>query len=251
VTMAAGCRAPAVGWWPAPLPRAEGAVEMLDCPVSFPELVRSLRDVERLNALFGGRGVTLRAVSRLLAPCPRGRPAIVLDVGTGSADIPRALVRWARRTGRALRVLAVDRDGPVLRAARRAVAGYPEITLLRADAVDLPVRPGSVDVVISALTLHHLEPGPAAMALAAMDGAARVGFVVNDLVRGRLAYAAVWVATRLLAQSPMSRHDGPLSVLRAYTAEELRALGDAAGLRDLAVRRHRLRMRQCLVRVKS
>jgi ubiquinone/menaquinone biosynthesis C-methylase UbiE len=223
---------------------------MLDRPVPYSDLVRSLRDIERLNTLFGGRAVTLAAVARLLRHVPPGRVATILDVGTGSADIPRALVRRARRAGRPIRVIAVDRDGQVVRAARAALAGYPEITLLRADALDLPLAAGSVDVAISALILHHLEPGPAARALAAMDRVARIGVVVNDLARGRLAYAAVWLATRIFARSYLSRHDGPLSVLRAYTPAELRALAERAGLANIDVRHHPLRMRLSAVRLK-
>jgi SAM-dependent methyltransferase len=249
--MTASSETRAARWPSAPLARAEGALEMIDRPAPFPALVESLRELERLNGLFGGRAVTLAAVARLLRRVPPGRPTTVLDVGTGSADIPRALVRWARRAGRPVRVIAVDRDQGVLDVARAALGEYPEVTLLRADAEELPVRPESVDVVTSALTLHHLEPGPAAALLAAMDGAARIGVVVNDLARGRVAYAAVWVATRLFARSPMSRHDGPLSVRRAYTPVEVQRLVERAGLPDVAVRRHRLRMRWSAVRAKA
>jgi hypothetical protein len=238
-------------WWsPLALARAEGALELMDRPAPFAAVVANLRDLERLNGLFGGRAVTLGAVRRLILRRPADRPVTVLDVGTGSADIPRALVRWARRARRPIRVIALDHDPAVLRAARTTLAGYPEITLLRGDARELPVRPASVDVVTSALTLHHLEPGPAAAALAAMDDAARLGIVVNDLVRGRVAYAAVWLTTRLLARSPMARHDGPLSVRRAYTPAEIRGLAQRAGLAGLDIRRHRLRMRLCAVRMK-
>jgi Methyltransferase domain len=240
-----------VRWPSAALARAEGALEMMDLPAPLPALAENLRDLERLNVLFGGRAVTLGAVARLLDRVPPGRLATVVDVGTGSADIPRALVRWARRGRRPIRVIAVDRDEGVLEVARAALGEYPEIVLLRADAEQLPVRPESVDVVTSALTLHHLEPGPAASALAAMDGAARVGIAVNDLVRGRVAYAAVWVATRLFARGAMSRHDGPLSVRRAYTLAEVQALAEQAGLPGLVLRRHRLRMRWSAIRTKA
>ena len=169
-----------MGLW-APLPRAAGAVEWLDRPAPFADRARSLEDVARLNGVFGGRLITLGHVKRLLRRVPAGRTATVLDLGTGSADVPRALARWARRVGRPLRVLALDRDAATLRIARRTVRDYPEIVLLQADALALPLRPGSVDVVISALTLHHLEPAAAAAYLSAMDGAARLGFVVNDL----------------------------------------------------------------------
>jgi 2-polyprenyl-3-methyl-5-hydroxy-6-metoxy-1,4-benzoquinol methylase len=239
------------GRWPSTqLARAAGVLELMDRPAPFPALLEDLRDLERLNALFGGRALTVAAVVRLLRRLPPDRTLTVLDVGTGSADIPRALVRWARRRGRSIRVIAVDHDQAVLRVARGTLSDYPEIALLQAEAQQLPFRPGTVDVVTSALTMHHLEPGPAAAALAAMDQAARIGVAINDLARDRVAYAAVWLATRLFARSAMSRHDGPLSVLRAYTPAEVRALAERAGLGGVSVRRHRLRMRWSAVRAK-
>lgn len=233
-----------------PLPRTENAVEMLDRPVPFADRSRSLHDVARLNALFGGRSITLAHVRRVLERIPAGRAVTVLDVGTGGADIPRALVRWARRAGRRLRVFALDRDFPTLRAARRDAARYPEIALIQGDALALPVKAEAVDVVISALTLHHLEPEAAVRYLAELDAAARSGWVVNDLLRSRLAYSVVWLTTRLVTRSPMSRHDGPLSVLRAYTPAEVGALCEKAGLFDARIIPHVPFMRQCAVRVK-
>ena len=235
--------------WP-PLPRAADAVELLDLPAPAADLSQCLDDVARLNGLFGGRRVTLIHVCRMLRRVPPDRVATVLDVGTGGADVPRALVRWARRTGRRIRVYALDRDAATLEVGRRALDGYPEIALLHGDALALPFRARSIDVVISALMLHHLEPAAAAASLAAMDRTARVGFVVNDLFRSRAAHAAVWLATRLLARNRMSRHDGPLSVLRAYTPGEVRGLCARAGLADVRVRRYPALLRQCAVRVK-
>lgn len=231
----------------APLPRAAGVRELLDGPVPFRDLVRSLGDVARLNGVFGGRLVTLRHVRRLLARYPPDRPVTVLDVGTGSADIPRALVRWARRAGRSLRVIALDLDAATLAVARQATDGYGEITFVRADALALPFRPESVDLAISALTLHHLEPAAAASYLAAMDAVARAGLVVNDLARSRTALILVWLATRVLACGRLSRHDGPLSVKRAYTPDEVRGLCARAGLRHVVIRRYAPLLRYCLV----
>src|SRR5262249_28753367 len=108
-------------------------------------------------------------------------------------DIPRALVRWARRARRPIRVIALDLSGPTLEVARRTVAGYPEITLVRADALAAPFREHAVDVAISSLTLHHLEPAAATVYLEAMGAMARVGVVVNDLARSRLGWAAMWL----------------------------------------------------------
>jgi 2-polyprenyl-3-methyl-5-hydroxy-6-metoxy-1,4-benzoquinol methylase len=233
-----------------PLRRAEHAVEMLDRPAPFADLAESLADIARLNAIFGGRHITVRHVARLLADIPRDRAVTVLDVGTGGADLPRALARWARRAGRRILILALDRDAGTVAFARRAAASYPEIVLLQSDALALPVRLASIDVVISALTLHHLEPSAAVRHLTEMDAAARVGFVVNDLMRSRAAYCAVWLATRALTRNRMSRHDGPLSVLRAYTPDEVRRLSEKAGLFDVRVHRYRPLARYCAVRAK-
>jgi len=235
----------------APLPRAAGALELLDRPAPAADLAECLADVARLNGVFGGRLVTLGHVKRLLARVPADRPAVVVDLGTGGADIPRALVRWARRRRRPIRVLAVDRDEAALRVAARTIATYPEILLVQADVLALPLPPRSVDVAISALTLHHLEPAAAAACLEAMDEVARVGFVVNDLFRSRSAYALVWLATRLFARNRMSRHDGPLSVLRAYTPAELGQLCRVAAIDDVRLHRYPFLMRQCAVQVKA
>jgi hypothetical protein len=71
-----------------------------------------------------------------------------------------------------------------------------------------------------------------------MRATARLGVVINDLLRSRLTLAMVWLATRLFTRHRFARHDGPLSVRRAYSPDELRALATRAGLARLDVRRH-------------
>jgi len=99
------------------------------------------------------------------------------------------------------------------------------------------VQEGGVDVAVSALTLHHLDPDRAATMLAEMRAAARDALVVCDLLRGRVAWLSVWLTTRLLGCHPISRHDGPLSVRRAYSAAELGVLAGKARLARVTVRR--------------
>jgi methyltransferase family protein len=119
-------------------------------------------------------------------------------------------------------------------------AAYPEIRLVAADAAALPIRERGADIVTSALTLHHLEPDAAATGLREMAAAARHAVVVNDLLRTRVALGLVWLATRLLRCHPISRHDGPLSVRRAYSAAELTTLAQKAGITTLRVRAYPL-----------
>lgn len=216
--------------------RAEHALEILDRPTPAADRAASLRDVDRLNAWFGGHALTLRHVKRALASLPAGEPVSILDVGTGSGGLAVRLVRWARRSGRRVRVIALDREPSLLLA--HIGAPFPEIHLVRGDALQLPVRPGGVDLVVSSLTLHHLAPDDAAGALREMARVARRGFVVNDLWRSRAAFAVVWLTTRALGCHRISRHDGPLSVRRSYSPRELRDLAARARIPSLAVHRY-------------
>ena len=97
---------------------------------------------------------------------------------------------------------------------------------------------GDHDVVLSTLFLHHLEDEQALAWLAAL-GRARPGLLlVDDLDRTRRGLVLAWLATRLLSRSAVVHHDGPVSVERAFTAEEAAELASRAGLQGARVARH-------------
>jgi 2-polyprenyl-3-methyl-5-hydroxy-6-metoxy-1,4-benzoquinol methylase len=209
--------------------RATGAREHLDGPL--PPAVRraTLDDIDFLNAWFGGYALTLSRIRRVAARLPRERRLLLVDVGGGQGAFAIAVVRWARRRGRSVRVLVVDTDATALATARRrTAAAYPEIALVQADAAALPLR--GMDVAVATLILHHLERAAVVDCLAQMAKAASLS-VVNDLLRTRASLVLVWLATRVLRLHPVSRHDGPLSVRRAYSPAELAVLAARAGVR--------------------
>jgi 2-polyprenyl-3-methyl-5-hydroxy-6-metoxy-1,4-benzoquinol methylase len=202
--------------------------ELLDGPLPPTDLRATLDDLDWLNTWFGGYALTLTRIRRAARRLPPGQRLVVVDVGGGRGDLAVRIVRWARRAGRPVRVLVIDRDATMLALARRRTARYPEITLVCADAAALPLRRHAADVAVAALTIHHLTPDEVAAALGAMATAARV-VVVNDLLRTPASLALVWLATRALGLHPVSCHDGPMSVRRAYTADELEALARRSG----------------------
>jgi ubiquinone/menaquinone biosynthesis C-methylase UbiE len=215
--------------------REEHAREFLDAPLPAADLSASLADIERL-AVFGGHRLTVRSVARRARTLPRDRRLVVVDVGGGRGDLARHLVEWARGEHRAIRVIVVDRDPVTVALARRHCEAFPEIAVVQGDATALPLRARGVDLALSVLTLHHLDPAGATAMLAEMRTAARVAVIVNDLLRGHFSWLLVWLATRLFARHPISRHDGPLSVRRAYSIAELRALAEKAGLAPVTIR---------------
>ena len=217
--------------------RAEGAREHLDRPVAPADRDASLADIDRLNAWFGGYSLTLSALDRVLDRLPSRRVRVVV-VGGGRGDFARRLIRHARRRGRPVHVVVVDRDPDLLRTAR--LADPSMVWVVRADASALPFREVSVDAITISLTLHHMEPDAAATSLREMHAASRVAVIVNDLWRTRLSLILVWLATRVLACHPISRHDGPLSVRRAYSPDELATLAEKAAIPTPRIKRHPL-----------
>jgi ubiquinone/menaquinone biosynthesis C-methylase UbiE len=223
-----------------PLARETTRTEYLDRPgLAGPELAQSLRDIARLNRLGPTRSLLICAApfferfARLGDP----GPLRVLDLGTGGADIPVALVNWARGRRYAVRVLGLDVGPNVLACAAAATRGHPDIRLVAADALHPPVRAKSVDLALCSLTLHHLSEESVVALFRVMADVSRLGFVVSDLYRSRLAYAAAWVATRAISRNRLTRHDGPLSARRAYTKQELEQLARAAGVPEIRWRR--------------
>jgi SAM-dependent methyltransferase len=227
--------------------------ELLDDPAADPRAVdRELRDIARLNTLFGGT----RAVVRELAPFfargashkRGGAHWTLLDVGTGLGDIPRAAARTARRHGITLRLVGIERNRTAARLARGGGGGgrggggggadWDEpLAAIVADGGALPLPSRSVDVVVASQVLHHVPRATAPHWIAEFDRVARRAVVLADLRRSRLAMAGVWAACFGLAMDGVTRHDAVTSLRRGYSRLELDALLAEAGVPARA--RHR------------
>jgi SAM-dependent methyltransferase len=187
------------------------------------ELRANLREMAMLNRLPGGVAASVRAVNGLLDGQPQ--PS-VLDIGAGSGDFARRLVRE-----RPVDVLVGDSREEVLAIARRNLAHASRVSFLQADVRALPLADASVDVSHASLLLHHLDPADVVAALREMRRVARTGVVINDLRRGRIAFLLTAAPVLAYSRSRWTRHDGILSARRAYTIPEQDDLASEAGLR--------------------
>jgi SAM-dependent methyltransferase len=210
--------------------RQTGVAELMDGPVDdLDELAGNLRDIAFANAVLGGIAPVVRALRR--TPARR-----VLDVGSGLADVPLALVRDGIARGVDVHVTCLDRSPQMLALARRATGEHPALSFVHADGEALPYDDDSFDVVTCTLALHHFEPDSAQALLRELRRVARLTPIVCDLRRSALAYAASWLWSRS-SRNRLTRNDAPLSVRRAYTPDEALALAHEAGWRDAQVRR--------------
>ncbi len=221
--------------------RQATAREILDDPEgSLRDLHGNLRDLERMNRLLGGHAIVRRYLDRVLPVWKRAHPIprslMVLDVGTGGADMPAAVVEWGRRRQVPVRVVGVDRHRAVARIAATASALRPSITVIQADARSLPFREASFDVCLCNLVLHHLTRSEGVALLRRLHRLARLGFLVVDLLRCPGGYGGVWLLTRMF-RNRLTRHDGPLSVRRAMSWPEYREFAQDAGVPGITLER--------------
>ncbi len=213
---------------------ARRSEELLDDPRADADVVvASLRDIARINSLFGGAAAAAARVDEFLQSLPAGTTVSLLDVGTGAGDIPRAASRRAARRGVTLRVIGLER---ILAAAREARRGGGAAVLV-ADGGLLPFASRSVDIVLCAKVLHHLPGEAGRRLLREMDRVARRGVVVADIRRSAVAAAALWLASFPLRLHPVTRRDGVISVFRGFSGRELREICAGAGI-TVSVKRH-------------
>jgi SAM-dependent methyltransferase len=212
--------------------RLTGVEERLDGPLTDQRaLVGNLRDLARVNRHLGGARLSIAAVEEL---APGRAPISILDVGTGAADIPLALIDRGRARGRLVTATGLDSRPEVLAAAAIAqprVTATGELALHVGDGRSLPFGDASFDVVHCSMVVHHLDPAAARGLLTEMRRVARLGVVLNDLVRGRHFWLGAWLLSHLATRNTFTRGDAPLSVRRAYSVSEMTALQAAAGLR--------------------
>lgn len=205
--------------------------EWMDDPsVSFESFRSCLRELARVNALTLAHRPTLRFLDRLL---PSGwslpRPIEILDVGSGYGDLLRQIAGWARRRGIDVSLTGIDLNPFSRVAAMEATDPALGINWVTADALQhRPAR--GVDVVVSSLFAHHLTNERVIEFIQWMEENARMGWFINDLHRHPIPHRVFgWVA-EAAALHPFVRHDGPISIARAFVTEDWKRLLAEAGV---------------------
>ena len=221
------------------VPRARrSGPELLDLPpdsYTREELEGTLRDIRLVNRYLGDAG----AVTKYVGMFAGGATLTVLDVATGSADMPALILDWARGRGIDVRVTGVDVNPMTVESAKKAQGPRPGLTLAVADGFSLPFADESFDVVLCSKSLHHFTDDEAASFIRELARVARLGYIVMDIRRSWVAWFLITILTRIFSRNRLTRYDGPMSVLRSFTDGELMALAGRAGLSNFGVYRER------------
>ena len=203
-------------------------------PVSA-ELDRDLRHLRNLNRWFGSHRLVLRFMRRWIKP---GTQMRVVDLATGSGDIPRLIARFARKIGAQLTIDAVDQQSATLEIAKRLSTGYPEISFHQGNILEWKSM-DRYDIALCTLALHHFSDQDAVTVLRRCRELSRGFVLISDLRGGVLLRSGVYLLTTTLFREPMTRHDARLSALRAFSFREMEDLALQAGWKNFGHKRFR------------
>ena len=201
-------------------------LELMDRPQPVSsELEQDLRSIRQLNRWFGSHRLVRRFVRCWIKP---GDNVRVVDLASGSGDIPRLIVDCARKIGTRVEIIALDRQSATLEIARKLSGDYPEISFIEADILEFKPSDG-YDLVLCSLALHHFSNEDAVRVLRRCRELSRKLVLVSDPRRGWLGMIGVCLLTALIFRAPMTRHDARLSMARAFSFAELDDLARRAG----------------------
>ena len=221
--------------------------EWMDGPaVSEAEFAACMNDLAIVNSVTFARPPTIAFVAEALKRSG-GRPLTLLDVGFGAGDMLRAIQRFCRKRGVAVRLIGIDLNPRSLSAARAATPPDMAIEYRIGDLYDLPDNE-TIDLVISSLVTHHMADAEIVRFLRWMTERARIGWFVNDLHRHPVAYHGFRLLSATMRWHPFVRHDGPLSVARAFRREDWDGIIGAAGLTGTTALRWHFPFRYCVTR---
>ncbi len=202
------------------------------------ELARAMAYIRGVNIRSGRTRELVSYLQRQAPGGSKGRPIRLIDVGTGSADIPLAVVNWAKQAGYDLHVTGIDVNASILDIAQGFIGDQEEIKLVSANALRLMdhFKPGSFDYAHAGMFLHHLSDIEVMTVLRIMDRLATQAVIWNDQLRGVVGRIGARLLT--LGAPNMVKHDKMVSVSKGFTKREAIALARRADLNNPTYRSH-------------
>lgn len=205
----------------------------LDC--SGPVLEQTLRELKTINRWLGGNHVTTLGLTQLIHEKPQKHYEIT-DIGCGGGDMIRVMSKWAQKHEIPAKFTGIDANGNIIEFAKVRQSDLPDIRWKVLNVFEPEFTAEKTDLITCTLFTHHFTDGELVELLKAMKAKARLGIVINDLHRHRLAYYSIKWLTKLFSRSPMVQNDAPLSVLRSFSNTDWERILAGARIEQYSIR---------------
>jgi len=210
--------------------------ELMDKPDIPSWLVhKNLAELDFLNRYSGSHSLSVKGIKRLMKD--KEKTYHIVDLGCGSGDVMKYIAQWARSNFYKVKLTGVDMNPEAIEYLKQNCLNYPEIEGVVNNYKDYLEKVADIDIIHSSLFCHHLTDNELIELFIHSKNCTR-GFIINDLQRTPIAYYSAWLITHILNGSSLSKHDGPVSVLRAFKRNELLKLLKEAGIENVTIHWH-------------
>jgi len=200
--------------------RTEAIEVMDDFSINGKILHDTLDTLANINKWLGGNKVTLNGLKKVIKNHPKKEPLTIIDLGCGGGDILRKVANFAKKQGYTIKFIGIDANKDAMVYARQLSKNYPEISFIDCDIFSDEFESLQYDVVLTTLFLHHFKEDQIINILSRTKQKAKLGIVVNDLHRSRVAYY-LFKLVCLTIKNQMVIDDGLTSILRGFKHKEL------------------------------
>ena len=183
-------------------------------------LRENLDILSTINKWLGGNQITLNGVDKLVRSEPEHRKFKIVDLGCGNGDMLRRISKLGDKMGYEFDLVGIDANKDSINYAKELSAGYKNITYLQLNIFSEDFKVHEYDIALLTLFLHHLSNEEIMANLNMIRNKSRLGVVVNDLHRNKLAYYLFSIIS-VFFNNRIVRNDGLVSILRAFKRSEL------------------------------
>ena len=183
----------------------------------------TLDKLETINRTLGGNAVTIGGLKKLIQNQPKDKTITIVDLGCGHGDILRDIAKFGRKRGYTFKLIGIDANQDAVDYADELSTEYPELSFETIDIFSSEFQQVEFDVVLCTLFAHHFKDDELKSLLKGLVSKAKMGIVINDLHRHRLAYY-LFKLIGLFVKNRMVREDGLTSILRAFKRKDLENL---------------------------
>lgn len=208
---------------------------MDDFSLQGEELRDALDKIALINRFLGGNQLTLQGVQKLLITVSPIQHLTIVDVGCGNGDMLRELAEFGRENGLNLTLIGIDANVFTVSHAKSLSVKYPNISYRCEDIFDASFGELSYDIVLCTLTLHHFKNNEILKLVNVFKEQAKIGVVINDLHRSKLAYRLFQLVCIALGLKEMPRNDGLVSILRGFKKIELENFSKQLNLKNYTI----------------
>jgi 2-polyprenyl-3-methyl-5-hydroxy-6-metoxy-1,4-benzoquinol methylase len=208
---------------------------MDDFSLEGEELRAALDQIANINRLLGGNKLILGGIRKLLKNSDTSKTITIADIGCGNGDMLRMLAKFGLKNNLNFKLIGIDANDYTINYAKKLSSEYQNIEYKCVDIFSEDFKTIQYDIVLCTLTLHHFTNTEILNIISIFNKNAKIGIIINDLHRSKLAYCLFQLICVIFNLNKMSREDGLVSILRGFRKNELIEFSKKLNLKNYTI----------------